>query len=1011
MKRSIGILLLFAAWTAMAALLREVSLPVLDMPLLERGAMFALPALDGGSVQVRLLSERGRASRRCCFGITADSAFNNVTASVTADGGCVVSVKDATTQNVISYRQMGNNWRVRESSPVTGTCMTASGMRASESGPSLQGAMAPAANVQLTGNPLVDGQDIMAHGETRTNVIDILIAVDASSRKWINEKSDFAGDADAVERFARCQIETVNGYYANTGLDEFFTFNLAGVIELDDDLTRVCDSSGRVDMSRVLSSFVSAYGVVSSTWGRKIMEYRDRIGADIVSLFVSCGKKGSAVGGCVGMGYMLDDKSISYGDYPKWAVNVCLVEAVSFMTTLAHEIGHNMGAGHSELYEDYGWGPVLSSSSGPQLYDYSRGYTFEHEGSRYTTIMGYGHDGIAPSCELPYFSSSEHVHPETGCLLGDATHDNTRLLRLVYPLVANYRLRLPEFEQEGELFVRGGGEEIDPILLSVNSDSAAAYTMAVSGLPTGLKFSADTRLITGTTSKLGDHAVKVMVKSGSQSMTCGFTIRVRGYALTLPAVTGGSVRGGGEFLVGKRVNLLATPNRGYVFAGWYADPGYANPLSGTVDYRTANFPYVTIGADTPLYARFVTAADDALLTIDTDADYRAEKDGSFQLDVPVTSYSLPRLTLRGLPSGLKFDAKLNRISGKATKPGTYTVTVSATNTTVKRAVTKSFTLVVPNFESPYLPNLDPTVNAYPLWVGVGVASNLLDLATLDGYAVTSVSGLPTGVRFDVRKGVFSGVPSKAGSFTATITAKQGRVSTVATVTITVSALPVWAAGTFQGEVDGADGVACGLADITTTAAGRINGKVMAQNKTWTFSLTSLLSASDSACTAAGTAKSGTNVVSIAFTVTSNGVAAVVSDGVYTVDAKINAWKEKTAAAALRAAYTKTLAAMKARDPKVRTVTCELVDDATYPLSPATIALTLANSGTVRAAAKYVTGQNARGADITYSASCSSTLLEADLSEEGVIRGKIVIFFPPKAGKFLGYARTIEVEFR
>ncbi len=54
----------------------------------------------------------------------------------------------------------------------------------------------------------------------------------------------------------------------------------------------------------------------------------------------------------------------------------------------------------------------------------------------------------------------------------------------------------------------------------------------------------------------------------------------------------GKVTGTGAFAPGKKVTLKATANRGFVFAGWYADAAFETPLVGDVDYRTPSIPYV-----------------------------------------------------------------------------------------------------------------------------------------------------------------------------------------------------------------------------------------------------------------------------------------------------------------------------------------------------------------------------------------------------------------------------------
>ena len=162
----------------------------------------------------------------------------------------------------------------------------------------------------------------------------------------------------------------------------------------------------------------------------------------------------------------------------------------------------------------------------------------------------------------------------------------------------------------------------------------------------------------------------------------------------------GTVSGGGVIAAGKKATLKATANKGFVFAGWY--DGAGNPLSGDVDYRTATYPYVSTGEPAAITARFVTTDEDAASLKVVVPDDSTEADGSYELDLVncVESLTVPKLAVTGLPAGLKYDAKTMSISGKATKPGVYTVKVAATNASVKKATdgtTGTFELTVPNF--------------------------------------------------------------------------------------------------------------------------------------------------------------------------------------------------------------------------------------------------------------------------------------------------------------------------
>ena len=96
--------------------------------------------------------------------------------------------------------------------------------------------------------------------------------------------------------------------------------------------------------------------------------------------------------------------------------------------------------------------------------------------------------------------------------------------------------------------------------------------------------------------------------------------------------------------------------------------------------------------------------------------------------------------------------------------------------------------------------------------------------------------LPAGLKFDVRTGVLSGVPTKAGSAIVHITATDpAKNSKSLKVEIEVSPLPGWLVGDFRGMInDGSlddddmwvPGKFNGLLELAVTSAGKVSGKVI-----------------------------------------------------------------------------------------------------------------------------------------------------------------------------------------
>ena len=240
--------------------------------------------------------------------------------------------------------------------------------------------------------------------------------------------------------------------------------------------------------------------------------------------------------------------------------------------------------------------------------------------------------------------------------------------------------------------------------------------------------------------------------------------------------------------------------------------------------------------------RIEYAENASTIVIDVHNVYKTDDDGVILLNLweLITPVDRLKLTVTGLPTGLKFDAKTGVISGKATKPGVYTVTVSATNKTVTKPVTATFDIVVPNLVSEKLPGLEQETDAYGIVTcGVAFDAGLVDCSPEDGWTVKA-AGLPAGLKLVQDKNTkaysIAGVPTKAGTFTVTFTAsKKGEKSEVATITLDVEAAPEWAVGTFTGWVDGGS---LGSSTMTVAANGKISGKIALEGTNWTFSASS-----------------------------------------------------------------------------------------------------------------------------------------------------------------------------
>ena len=404
--------------------------------------------------------------------------------------------------------------------------------------------------------------------------------------------------------------------------------------------------------------------------------------------------------------------------------------------------------------------------------------------------------------------------------------------------VQNYVCSMPLDYEAGYTFTPGVAWTDDPVFGGATAAEWIGWT--VTGLPAGVKFNSKTGVFSGAPTAQNTSYTLTLTRKRADGTTEKGTVTVRtaaypklvlepifdgcGLDVVVPA-TGWKLTGAGGYAANKSVKLGATAPKGWVFAGWYADAAFEEPLAGTVDFRTPSFGFTMPEEDVSVYAYFVPSEVDADIELAIDGSKVMEDPsktvfntaGALSLALGVESVTVPKIVVSGLPSGLKFTdkqvlnkdksvlAEANMVYGTATKPGTYIVTVKLTNTTVKKAIEKKFTIVVDNFTA---------ANELLNVTDVDGGSTRLMNARNESYAITNgvvetclpvllpavpgdkvaVSGLPAGLKYNTKTGVIEGAATKAGTFTVQV--KVG--ISVSTFTIIATPLPEWAVGTFVG---------------------------------------------------------------------------------------------------------------------------------------------------------------------------------------------------------------------
>lgn len=150
---------------------------------------------------------------------------------------------------------------------------------------------------------------------------------------------------------------------------------------------------------------------------REIHPVRDELQADIVTLLV---KSADACG----MGWQIGPEN--YDDFEGNAFNVVDVDCASNYV-LAHEIGHNLGAGHNPSDQPEEWAP---------RYNYSYGYQ-DPQGD-FRTVMAYQCPNNEDCPRIPYFSNP-HLRFDGQAMGVTNQYDNTRTIMRTRELAAYWR--------------------------------------------------------------------------------------------------------------------------------------------------------------------------------------------------------------------------------------------------------------------------------------------------------------------------------------------------------------------------------------------------------------------------------------------------------------------------------------------------------------------------------------------------------------------------------------------
>lgn len=281
-----------------------------------------------------------------------------------------------------------------------------------------------------------------ASTDQASTVVDMLVAYDRPAAAWAK------ANGGGVTNLAQQCVARMNGALANNGLDAAFRFRLVGVMAVD------ADGDGNLnDTLDKVTQKTGAWAAVSAM--------RDAVGADVVSTMVDTG----SAYGTTGLGWSLTQTTASgMRNFSEYAYNVLSVRAAAQSHVMAHETGHNMGAGHAD---------AQTSSPGPQSFIYSRGFYFTGTDKRayHTVMVAYNNDGYGNSYDpAPLFSDPDNAW--AGVPAGDATHDNAQVLARTYAVVAQFRAQKVALSYDVFFSPEGGALFSDSVTVTLTPGKA-----------------------------------------------------------------------------------------------------------------------------------------------------------------------------------------------------------------------------------------------------------------------------------------------------------------------------------------------------------------------------------------------------------------------------------------------------------------------------------------------------------------------------------------------------------
>ena len=322
-----------------------------------------------------------------------------------------------------------------------------------------------------------------------------------------------------------------------------------------------------------------------------------------------------------------------------------------------------------------------------------------------------------------------------------------------------------------------------------NPFPGVTYTWSAIDMPDGLTISSDGEL-EGTPTEGGSFTATIIATgSNGNEHTIEVTIRVAYItAPTIPYIVQDAEIPSGLIFVVEN----SPPGVTYTFTSFNLTPGLTidsstGELSGTpTGDGTRSVSITATGSDGNTYSTSVSIHVNPPVTVLIPTGLRLtvgfeERFGNF-IDVSPSRRRFGvtyTFTVTGLPPGINV-ASDGRITGTPTEAGSFDITVTVTDSD-GNTYTGDGTYVVhpaPSFTAPTIPNLN---------VGDPVPAGIIfsvENPRVSTYTYSAID-LPPNVTIDSSTGELEGIPRRAGTYRATIRARESRRTYSVVVTITV----------------------------------------------------------------------------------------------------------------------------------------------------------------------------------------------------------------------------------